>query len=263
MANDPAERARRPRAALGKRLRTARGILRSLRIYYAPGHGARLDRLLAGFVGRGDLAFDIGAHVGDRIASLRRLGARVVAVEPQPALTRVLRLLYGRDRGVIIEPAAVGADRGEAELHLNLDNPTVSTACERLIRAARDADGWREQRWDGRIRVAQTTLDALIARHGEPAFCKIDVEGFEPEVLRGLSRPLRALSFEFTTLQRDLAGAALGRCERLGRYRYNAALGESARLLHPRWLDAASLAHWLETLPSSANSGDLYALRSD
>ena len=43
-----------------------------------------MDALYARFLRAGDLAFDIGAHVGDRISSFRRLGARVVALEPQP-----------------------------------------------------------------------------------------------------------------------------------------------------------------------------------
>ena len=46
---------------------------------------------MAQFVRPGDLVFDVGAHVGDRIAAFRRLGARVVAVEPQPALVRTLQ----------------------------------------------------------------------------------------------------------------------------------------------------------------------------
>ena len=74
-------------------LRTARGIVRSLRIYY--GHRARaaaMDRLYSSFVKRGDLVFDIGAHVGDRVAAFRRLGARVVAVEPQPAMAEIASL---------------------------------------------------------------------------------------------------------------------------------------------------------------------------
>ena len=77
-------------------LRTARGVLRSLRIYYGDrAASAAMDRLYGGFVKRGDLVFDIGAHVGDRIAAFRRLGARVVAAEPQPALVKMLKLLYG------------------------------------------------------------------------------------------------------------------------------------------------------------------------
>jgi FkbM family methyltransferase len=242
-------------------LRTAAGIARSLRIYYGPGRRAGLDRMHARFVGAGDLAFDIGAHVGDRIASLRRLGARVVALEPQPALAGTLRLLYGRDPHVLIEQAAAAAADGEADLYLNLANPTVSTASRAFLAAADGAAGWRGQRWERTIRVRQTTLDALIARHGLPRFCKIDVEGLEDQVLAGLSQPIPALSFEFTTIQRDVAAAALARCAGLGNYRFNAALGESQRLEHPRWLGAAAIAAWLDDLPDSANSGDLYAVQ--
>ena len=90
-------------------LRTARGVVRSLRIYYGDKErGAAMDRLYCRFVRRGDLVFDIGAHVGDRIAAFRRIEARIVAIEPQPALARTLRLIYGRDPNVTIEAAAVG-----------------------------------------------------------------------------------------------------------------------------------------------------------
>ncbi|MGB5834441.1 MAG: FkbM family methyltransferase, partial [Thiohalocapsa sp.] len=164
------------------------------------------------------------------------------------------------DRDVEIVQAALGAMQSEIDLHLNLDNPTVSTASVPFISAAQRAAGWEGQQWEQTIRVRQTTLDALIERFGEPHFVKIDVEGFEAEVLRGLSCPLASLSFEFTTIQRGVAQAALAECERLGRYRYNAALGESQRLLHARWLDGDAAAAWLERLPDDANSGDIYAV---
>src|SRR5688500_3546887 len=105
---------------------SAAAIGRSLRPYYAPGRAPRLDAFHARFVGPGDLAFDIGAHVGDRTASFRRLGTRVVAVEPQPRLMRLLRLLFSRDPGVTLVPALLGAAEGEAVLRLNRANPTVA-----------------------------------------------------------------------------------------------------------------------------------------
>jgi len=243
-------------------LRTARGVLRSLRIYYGGKHDhAAMDALYAQFVKPGDLVFDVGAHVGDRIAAFRRLGARVVACEPNPALVRTLRLIYGRDACVTIEPIAVGRSDGTIELKINVDNPTVSTASRAFVSASQGAPGWEGQSWDKAITVPVTTLDALIARHGAPAFIKIDVEGFEAEALAGLGRAIAALSFEFTTIQRDVARACLARCQELGYLRYNAALGESQTLVHDDWQSAEAIGRWLDGLAVEANSGDVYVSR--
>src|SRR5882762_7821741 len=217
--------------------RTARGVFRSLRIYYGGGRNrAAMDALYAQFVKPGDLVFDAGAHVGDRIAAFRRLGARVIAVEPQPALIKVLKVLYGRDRMVAIEPLAIGRSDGPITLKLNIDNPTVSTASDDFVRAADGARGWEGQAWSKTVTVPLTTLDALIKRHGLPSFIKIDVEGFEAEALAGLTRPSPALSFEFTTIQRAVAAACIERCAALGYGRFNAVMGESHVLVHPDWL---------------------------
>ena len=244
--------------------RSWRGVLRSLGIYYGNrSQRAAMDRLYGQFMRAGDLVFDVGAHVGDRVGSFRRLGARVVAVEPQPPLVTTLKLLYGRDRNVIIEPAAVGRESGTVALRLNIDNPTISTASDAFVRAADGAPGWQGQAWTETIEVPLTTLDALIERHGRPAFIKIDVEGFEAEALAGLSRPVKALSFEFTTIQRDVALGCLVRCMALGFRRYKAALGESQSFVEERWQAVEEIARWLRELPVEANSGDIYAVLDD
>jgi FkbM family methyltransferase len=242
-------------------LRTASGLLRSLRIYYGDrSRAVAMDRLYGGFVRRGDLVFDIGAHVGDRVASFRRLGARVVAVEPQPAMLWMLKLLYGRRADVAIEAAAVGRVAGSTCMMINADNPTVSTASPAFIGAARDAPGWQTQRWTRSVEVPVTTLDALIGKHGRPSFIKIDVEGFEADALAGLTRAVKALSFEFTTIQRDVALACIERCIALGYARFNAALGESQTLVRADWVGGEEMASWLSGLPHAANSGDIYAV---
>lgn len=243
-------------------LRTARGVFRSLRIYYFGRHDrSAMDRLYARFVKPGDVVFDVGSHVGDRIGAFRRIGARVVACEPQPALVKTLRLIYGRDKSVTIEPVAVGRSAGQIELKINVDNPTVSTASDDFVKAADGAPGWQGQNWGKSITVGMTTLDALIARHGMPAFMKIDVEGFEAEALGGLTQSVPALSFEFTTIQRDVAQACIARCVALGYTRYNAALGESQQMVHDDWQSADAIGRWLTALPMGANSGDIYATR--
>lgn len=243
-----------------ERFRSLRAVLRSLRVYY--GNRPRrvaMDRLYGQFIRSGDLAFDVGAHVGDRVASFRRLGARVVAVEPQPALLRILRLFYGRKRDVVIEAVLLGASIGRADFRINVDNPTISTASTAFVDAADGAPGWEGQRWTRTVRMPVTTLDALIARHGVPAFIKIDVEGFEADVLAGLTKPVKALSFEFTTIQRDIAHRCIERCAALGFSTFNAALGETQILVAETWMSAQEIRRWIDELPHNANSGDIYA----
>src|SRR5438067_164081 len=109
-------------------IRRAWGITRSLVMYHGqPGKQRCMSGLYRQFLGPGDLGFDVGAHVGSRVRAWRRLGVRVIAIEPQPDCLRVLRLLYGRDRGVTIEPRAVGARAGRARLAVSTATPTVSS----------------------------------------------------------------------------------------------------------------------------------------
>jgi FkbM family methyltransferase len=220
-----------------------------------------LDAFHQRFLDPGDLAFDVGAHVGDRTASFRRLGARVVCVEPQPRLDRLLRLIFRGDPGVVRVAALVGAaPDGEALLRLNTANPTVATASSGFVEAASGAPGWEGQQWDDAVSRPVTTLDALAAAHGRPHFIKLDVEGLEAEALAGLSVPPRALSFEFTTIQREAAFACLRRLSVLGYRAFNACLGESMAFAHATPLGGADpMAAWIAALPATANSGDVYA----
>ena len=170
-------------------LRDAPGLAnlrRSLDVYYGtPERDAAMDRLYRRFLSPGKLAFDIGAHVGDRIGSFRRCGARVVALEPQPDCAAAVRAIYAGDGSIELVEAACGPAPGRLQLHINSANPTVTTASHDFVQAADGAGGWEGQVWDKTIEVPVTTLDALVAKHGAPDFVKIDVEGAEARVLGG------------------------------------------------------------------------------
>lgn len=241
-------------------LRRGYGLARSAAIYHGnPLKRRRMRGFYRQFVRPGDLCFDIGAHLGDRTGHFLALGARVVALEPQPGPLAVLRRLYGGHPRVTLVAAAAGAAPGEAELAIDPMNPTVASLSPEWRAQVAQARSFAGIDWRERVRVPVTTLDALIAAYGRPAFCKIDVEGFEAAVLQGLSQPLPALSVEYIAAALDGTFAALARLERLGDYRFNRSPGESLRFPVPEWRNYTAIVEELRRLAPEDGSGDVYA----
>jgi hypothetical protein len=150
---------------------------------------------------------------------------------------------------------------GTRTLFVSERTPTVSTLSGEWIAAVRSTPGFMGIRWERTIPVRVTTLDELVAHYGEPTFCKIDVEGAELEVLRGLSYPLKALSFEYLPAAIDDAVACVGRLGELGRYEYNWAPSELPFLRSSVWLGPAQMVDVLRRMPVRGWPGDVYARR--
>jgi FkbM family methyltransferase len=242
------------------KLQSLLGLIRSIIVYRVdPLHKWRLRRFYKSIAATGDLVFDVGAHVGDRISVFRALGCRVVGVEPQTLLMRVLHFFYGKNRHVALEACALGATPGITDILISPRNPTVSSLSPEWVERTGRESGFHKIVWNHRQSVRVATLDELIARHGLPRFCKIDVEGFETEVLRGLTQAIPLLSFEFLTPQRDLARACMAEIARLGNYSFNISYDERLRFVWNEWRSGEELARHLDALPSTVRSGDIYA----
>jgi FkbM family methyltransferase len=182
------------------------------------------------FVRTGGLCFDVGANIGDKSEAFLRLGARVVAVEPNPECVRELRARFGHRTEFQCVNQAIGAEPGHAVLHI------AGSVVQSSLRADWGGD------WVAQTEVEVTTLDHLIGRFGAPDFCKIDVEGLELEVLRGLSRPVPALSFEYHAIEAELerTRACLDLLGRLGPMRLNLIPMDSSGLLSESGWDEES-----------------------
>ena len=210
-------------------------------------------------VGPGDLVVDVGANLGNRSEVFLALGARVVAVEPQAPLAAHLRATLGTDERLTLLECGLGSQEGTAELFVS-DAHTITSMSRDWIEATKASGRFSEHRWDEVRVVPVTTLDRVVADHGVPAFVKIDVEGFEHEVLSGLSRRVGAASIEFSS--ETVEGSTLRCVERLrdlGMTQFNLSLGESMAWHLPEWVGADELIAVLRDLPGDLPWGDVYA----
>ncbi len=214
----------------------------------------RALRQYSRFMQLGDLVFDLGANVGDRTAIFRQLGARVIAVEPQPSCIADLRRRFAEDEQVTIVGEAVAASRGTYRMQVSEDSAYSSMSPE-WIEAVQQS-GRASGDWVDAIEVPGTTLDELISEHGRPAFCKIDIEGYEAEVLEGLSEPLTAASFEFAGEAVDVPLTCIEKFTSLGPCEFALSLEESM-LLGP-WTTADEIAARVRSISGTLAWGDVY-----
>lgn len=237
------------------------GLIKSFLIYYGvPFRKRGMKRLYSTFVEPGDLCFDIGSHLGNRIRALKGIGAEVLAVEPHPACFHFIERIYGGKRGIAVRNSAVGAKAGHKVLNICVSNPTLSTLSESWINQVKKSKSFDGIHWTESIEVEVTTLDELIDEYGMPGFVKIDVEGYEEEVLKGLSYPVNALSFEFLPASIETALACVKRATALGSYRFNLSKVETMQFIWEEWREPEEVIDFLSGLPIDGRSGDVYAL---
>lgn len=234
------------------------GFIKSRVVYdFRPLKRKRMERFYASYLPPGSLGFDIGAHTGSRTAAWLSIGARVVALEPQPLFFQFLNRRFAGNNQVTFVREAAGGVEQTGRLLISSNNPTVSSLSPRWADIMSEADG--RIKWERADTVSITTLDRLIGRFGTPRFCKIDVEGFEGEVLRGLRVPIHAVSFEFYSGFMGPALQAVRRLKELGDYRFNLVLRETFRYELPEWVGADDIKEHLSRIQGS-RSGDVYAM---
>ena len=206
-----------------------------------------------------DLVFDVGANVGNRTKVFLRLGARVVAFEPQSSCADLLQEELGTHPGFRLVRKALGGKVGTAELRLGAAH-VLATMSETWMQATRETRRFGSERWQGREQISVTTLDEAIREFGAPSFAKIDVEGYEPEVLSGLSQPLRSGSVEFAAEAFEGILRCMQRLCNLHTYEFQFSAGETTHFVWNQWFDLGQARNALGKLTQEDKYawGDLY-----
>jgi FkbM family methyltransferase len=222
-------------------------------------HYWRMRRFYAQFIQPGDLAFDVGANMGNRTRVFLDLGANVVAVEPQKECARALFIKFHNNPRFHLVNKALGATEGKSEMFISNFTQTSSLSQEWV--QTQKPDELQGVKWDESRTVSVTTLDSLIREYGMPAFAKIDVEGFENEIMRGLSYPLRALSFEFILYYLKPALQSIEHLAHFGSIAFNYAFGERFQWMLDNWVPPDEMISTLkqQQINPKLTSGDVYA----
>lgn len=208
------------------------------------------------FINKGDLCFDVGANMGSRTGTFSKLGAKVIAIEPNQNCCQVLRNKFGTTPNVSLLQIALGAQPGKGTLHL-ANYHEVSTLSTLFIEQYSHQEK-HNILWDKTVQVPLSTLDQLIQEYGLPKFCKIDVEGYETEVLKGLSQPIPYLSFEYNDRLKEKALECLEILSKFSDLSYNFSPYESMQLSLDTWKNQANFYQYLQDLSSNILTGDVY-----
>jgi FkbM family methyltransferase len=146
------------------------------------GNDSALLRAFACFTNAGENVWDVGANVGYLTLSLVRPPfqfSHIAAFEPNPAALKTLASLFAEHPRVSVHAVGLGAEHGSLELQISPEGSPLGSLVRQLPGATRVSVPIR--RGDDYAREKNLPVPHLI---------KIDVEGFEPQVLAGLSETI-------------------------------------------------------------------------
>jgi FkbM family methyltransferase len=146
-------------------------------------------------INEGDLIFDVGLNVGDKSEIFLSLGAKVVGFEPQIECFYFATNKIGNNPNFKAENIALDKKKGSEKIYI-ASYHTISSMSEKFIIESKK-ERFPEYQWSNERLVQVDTLDNMIEKYGKPEYIKIDVEGYEFNVISGLSTPINLISIEF------------------------------------------------------------------
>jgi FkbM family methyltransferase len=227
---------------------------------YVPGRYRAMRTLYGSILSAGDLCFDLGSHIGNRVDVLTSLSCRVVAVEPHPFLASYLRRRFAGNPGVIVDGRAVSHESGQATLHWSPRHLTVSSLASDWVDSLQAVRSHGISFTESQT-VTTTTIGDLIETYGKPRYCKIDIEGADAAVIGSLRVPIDAVSFEHLPHRFDATSASVAALGALSDYRYNYFVRETHRFRMAEPVAAPQLLRELHGSSKRGCSCDVFGFR--
>lgn len=213
------------------------------------------------FFKSGDLVFDVGAHVGKKTDLYLQGGARVICFEPQPSCIQTLHALYSSNKNVTIVEKGLSDTPGTLELAICTNAPGISTFSKDWQKEGRFAE--RNYQWDQKVTAELITLDTAISMYGMPQFCKIDVEQFEYQVLKGLSQPIPFLSFECHQETMAITEQCIQHLRQLGYNHFNFSVDNNHTFAFDDWVPGDQIIPAMKNLIASKDWSAIWGLWGD
>lgn len=227
---------------------------------YFPGRLRAMKALYGSMLSAGDLCFDLGSHIGNRVDVFTSLSCKVVAVEPHPLLARYLRRRFSASRDIVVVEQGVSDESGEATLHWSPKFLTVSSLKPDWVDSLQALRSHNIVFTESQA-VETTTIGELIREYGVPRYCKIDIEGFDLAVIRSMPIPISIVSFEHLPHRFDDTAASLAALGQLADYRYNFFVRESHRFRALAPLSSQELLRELRGIAGRGWACDVFAFR--
>ena len=214
--------------------------------------------ILKEIIRKDDLVFDVGANTGNKSYEFLKHETRVIGFEPQPLCAKYCRKRFANNSNFMLEEIGLDSVEGGSIIYESRASGLSSMSTEFINTVKKER--FRKYTWENKITIKVDTLDNMIKKHGKPHFIKIDVEGYEYNVLKGLTIPIDIISIEYTPELVNNTLACIDYLESLNKnIIFNYGFRENTFFKYQKWISRNEIVSYLKSVKDyKFEFGDVY-----